>query len=144
MDRIFLILTCLLAPALGGKKYNLEEMATSACIGISPTGYETVVAVRRWCNAQAPDCNTMCTNAAPFENGVANGGFTCFNSIHVHKKRPSLGKRPGGTQESTPPPNVGKYGPIIHKYGSNIPGIDACTTRSCGPNYCCCSATLSQ
>eukprot|EP00092_Neocalanus_flemingeri_P042759 GFUD01046889.1.p1 GENE.GFUD01046889.1~~GFUD01046889.1.p1 ORF type:complete len:131 (-),score=20.15 GFUD01046889.1:60-452(-) len=126
MCKIFLVLSCLLATTqggrktLGGRKYNLDEMAASACVGISLPGYQTVVAVRRQCGGVA-DCTAVCENADPFGNGAANGGFTCFNSLHVYNNRPILGKYGE---------NAGKYGPIIHKYGACGGG--------CGPNYCCC------
>eukprot|EP00092_Neocalanus_flemingeri_P066789 GFUD01081416.1.p1 GENE.GFUD01081416.1~~GFUD01081416.1.p1 ORF type:complete len:100 (+),score=7.68 GFUD01081416.1:147-446(+) len=96
-------------------------MAVSACVGISLPGWQTVVAVRRQCSSNTVDCTTVCENADPFGNGVTSGGFTCFNSLHVYNNRPILGKYGK---------NAGKYGPVIHKYGTCEGG--------CGPNYCCC------
>eukprot|EP00092_Neocalanus_flemingeri_P007402 GFUD01007994.1.p2 GENE.GFUD01007994.1~~GFUD01007994.1.p2 ORF type:complete len:132 (+),score=9.73 GFUD01007994.1:79-474(+) len=127
MNRIIIALTCLLAPALGAEPYNLDEMATSACVGIAPAGYHTVVAVRRQCSRVTVDCKKICAQAKPF---AANAGFTCFDSLQVYKDRPILGERIGGALEPSPPPDAGEYGPIIHKYGD--------CGGSCGPNYCCC------
>eukprot|EP00092_Neocalanus_flemingeri_P035435 GFUD01038556.1.p1 GENE.GFUD01038556.1~~GFUD01038556.1.p1 ORF type:complete len:123 (-),score=16.44 GFUD01038556.1:65-433(-) len=118
MCKIIVVLSCLLATTLGGKIYNLDEIAASTCVGISLPGYQTVVAVRRQCGGVA-DCTAVCENANPFGgNAVAFGGFTCFNSLHVYNPQPIHEK------------NAGKYGPVIHKYGGCGGG--------CGPNYCCC------
>eukprot|EP00092_Neocalanus_flemingeri_P073164 GFUD01090210.1.p2 GENE.GFUD01090210.1~~GFUD01090210.1.p2 ORF type:complete len:132 (+),score=15.89 GFUD01090210.1:34-429(+) len=127
MSRITLIIVCVLA--LGKADYDLDEMATSACTGMSvghnKIGY--VVAVRRQCNKLAADCNTVCQNSPAFP-GINR--WSCFDSLHLYKNRPELGKRIGPTTEITPPPGVGKYGPVIYRFGGCHGG--------CGPNYCCC------
>lgn len=75
----------------GKDKYDPDEMATSACVGMSvghsKTG--TVVAVRRQCSHPTMDCATVCLQAQSFPNNAANK-WTCFDSLHVYKHRPNL------------------------------------------------------
>eukprot|EP00092_Neocalanus_flemingeri_P023432 GFUD01025405.1.p1 GENE.GFUD01025405.1~~GFUD01025405.1.p1 ORF type:complete len:134 (+),score=15.51 GFUD01025405.1:36-437(+) len=129
MGRITLIIACLLA--LGKADYDLDEMATAACTGMS-VGHSKVggvVAVRRQCSDLTADCNTVCQYAPVFSPWKLKT-WSCFDSIHVYKNQPELGKRTGGPVETTAPPGVGKYGPVIYRYGRCHGG--------CGPNYCCC------
>eukprot|EP00092_Neocalanus_flemingeri_P032495 GFUD01035342.1.p1 GENE.GFUD01035342.1~~GFUD01035342.1.p1 ORF type:complete len:466 (+),score=61.24 GFUD01035342.1:101-1399(+) len=102
-------------------KDNMDDLATSACVGLS-SRYKTVVAVRRECSSKAADCNTMCQNAEVFGNGSANK-WSCIDALHVYTRH-NLGNEP----------NVGKYGPVIYHYG-----YGDCSRRYCGPNYCCCT-----
>eukprot|EP00092_Neocalanus_flemingeri_P070391 GFUD01086397.1.p1 GENE.GFUD01086397.1~~GFUD01086397.1.p1 ORF type:complete len:350 (-),score=88.61 GFUD01086397.1:50-1027(-) len=104
-----------MALVLGKDKDNLDDLATSACVGFSPSS-KTVVAVRRECSSEAADCNTVCQNAEVFANGSANK-WSCIDALHVYT-RSNLGNEP----------KVGKYGPVIYHYGG-------CSGSFCGPNY---------
>ena len=93
-------------------EYNLDEMATTTCAGLSGahgrTG--TVVAVRRQCSNLASNCEAVCNQAPAFANAV--GGFICFDSLHIYKNQPMLEKIPDGTSfgigDNAAPPDEGK------------------------------------
>ena len=112
MFKKIFVLLCFLAFCKA--EYDLDEMALSACIGMSASplvpAYSTIVAVRRQCNNLAADCKTVCQNAPAFSNGAANK-FSCFNSVHVYKNRPDLGERTGGTVETSAPAGEGQVRP---------------------------------
>eukprot|EP00090_Calanus_glacialis_P030983 TRINITY_DN50595_c0_g1_i1.p1 TRINITY_DN50595_c0_g1~~TRINITY_DN50595_c0_g1_i1.p1 ORF type:complete len:133 (-),score=26.43 TRINITY_DN50595_c0_g1_i1:126-524(-) len=128
LKKVF-VLMCSLALCTG--EYDLDEMAASTCAGLSvghgKTGH--VVAIRRQCSTLASDCNAVCQSAPAFRTDIDN--FSCFDSLHVYKSRPSLGERTGLTVEHTAPAGEGQYGPVIFRFGS-------CTGSLCGANYCCC------
>ena len=107
MKRIIPFLAFL--PALVLACYDLDGMAVTACTGLTLAAGKigTVVAVRRQCKNGVANCKTLCEEADAFNNGAANGGFDCFDSLHVYANRPILSQR-RTTGEPTPPIDAGK------------------------------------
>ncbi len=101
-------------------------IAQGACTGLYPSlakgGY--VFSVPRQCSKGAPDCKSICENlhktvdSRRFRRTLRKSQKSCFNSIHVYDKAPSVNLAAAGTQ--------------TYVYNSCGGG--------CGPNYCCCSA----
>ena len=106
MKRIIPFLAFL--PALVLACYDLDGMAVTACTGLTLAAGKigTVVAVRRQCKNGVANCKTLCEEADAFNNGAANGGFDCFDSLHVYANRPILSQRT--KRETTPPIDAGK------------------------------------
>ena len=73
----------------GLDNYNLDEMALSACVGMS-VGHGRaghIIAVRRMCSNLVADCATICSHADSFGG---SSKFSCFDSLHVYQNRPNL------------------------------------------------------
>ena len=84
------IFVVMFAMAVSKAEYDLDEMASSACIGLSVGQGKTVtvVPVRRQCSNLAASCDVVCQNAPAFSNGAANV-FSCFDALHVYQSRPT-------------------------------------------------------
>ena len=93
-------------------EYNLDEMATTTCAGLSGAHGQRgpVVAVRRQCSNLASNCEAVCKQAPAFANTF--GEFICFDSLHIYKNQPMLGEIPDGTsfgkEDNAAPPDEGK------------------------------------
>ena len=97
---------------------DLDDIAESSCVGMSDQeGW--VYAVRKECPGNY-SCNEICESQslANQDPQVKNRKGVCEMALHVYADRPRLYDNR-------------QLGPKVYRYRD-------CTSKGCGPNYCCC------
>ncbi|XP_061177588.1 uncharacterized protein LOC133186350 [Saccostrea echinata] len=119
-------LSCLIFTMVFGANILLisgddHDLATAACIGLSPQRAYTA-AVPRKCNG-GESCNAICQAVSGMN--AAGDSFNkkpqCIDALHIYAKRGA---------KNTPNTlwvNTWRYGSF------------SCAATHCGPNFCCCS-----
>ncbi|XP_062621607.1 uncharacterized protein LOC134283165 [Saccostrea cucullata] len=98
-----------------------HDIATAACIGLSPQRAYTA-AIPRKCSG-GESCNAICQSLASLDdyNDAFNKKPQCIDALHIYAKR-----GPKNTP-NTKWINTWRYGSF------------SCSATHCGPNFCCCS-----